>query len=95
MEQSGWVERLPDPEDRRARLLRITPRARTSLARLGNVGDAVYAEALRGFSPAEIEALMQLMNRLTNNLCAAREAEADAASPEPSASGRTETGVNA
>lgn len=28
--ENGWVERLADPSDRRSRILRLTPRARTS-----------------------------------------------------------------
>ena len=92
MEQSGWVERLPDPDDRRARLVRTTPRARASLERLGDVADAVYAEALHGFTPAEIATLMTLMNRLTDNLSAAREADADAPAPPTATYERDETG---
>jgi DNA-binding MarR family transcriptional regulator len=29
LESAGYVERVPDPSDRRARLVRLTPRART------------------------------------------------------------------
>lgn len=89
MEQSGWVERLPDPEDRRARLVRPTPRASAALARMGDVAEAVYGEALQGFSAAEIEALLRLVGRLATNLSTARDAEA-----APAAS-TSQTGVPA
>lgn len=75
MEQSGWVSRTPDPDDRRARIVRPTARAMTSLSRLGDVADAVYAEALAGFSRDEIETLMDLIGRMNLNLAAADEGE--------------------
>lgn len=77
MEQSGWVERLPDPNDRRARLVRATPKARASLARFGDVAEGVYADALAGFSPAEVETLMNLVGRMVTNLSTARETSND------------------
>lgn len=79
MEASGWVERLPDPEDRRARLVRVTPQARDAFAGMGDIADAVYAEALAGFSRSEVEALVSLMNRMVANLSTARESRDEAA----------------
>ncbi|WP_162784738.1 MarR family winged helix-turn-helix transcriptional regulator [Paracoccus suum] len=71
MEQGGWVSREPDPTDRRARIVRPTARAMNSLSRLGDVAEAVYAEALRGFSRSEIDTLMGLIDRMNLNLATA------------------------
>ena len=32
LEASGWVQRRPDPDDRRARLVDLTPKGRKALA---------------------------------------------------------------
>lgn len=42
LERSGYVERVPDPDDGRAKLVRLTPRARE----VGDAADAVVADAL-------------------------------------------------
>jgi DNA-binding MarR family transcriptional regulator len=42
LEAAGYVERVPDPTDRRARLVRLTPRAR----RVAQVADAEVEQAL-------------------------------------------------
>jgi DNA-binding MarR family transcriptional regulator len=40
LEQSGWVERVPDPTDGRARLIRLTGRAQKAIP----IADAAVAE---------------------------------------------------
>lgn len=42
LERAGYVERVPDPADGRAKLVRLTPRART----VGVAADAEVARAL-------------------------------------------------
>ncbi|NPC42999.1 MarR family transcriptional regulator [Nocardioides sp. zg-1230] len=42
LERAGYVERVPDPYDGRAKLVRLTPRARE----VGDAADAVVAVAL-------------------------------------------------
>ena len=42
LERAGYAERVPDPHDGRAKLVRLTPRARE----VGDAADAVVADAL-------------------------------------------------
>lgn len=85
MAAGGWVERMADPDDRRARLVGVTDKARASLSCMGEIADVVYAEALDGFSAAEVEALMVLVARMVTNLSAVRDpspADDDRKKPE-------------
>ena len=47
MEEAGWIERRPDPADRRARRLFLTDKARPVLGRIWNVANETRDEALR------------------------------------------------
>ena len=53
MEQAGWIERRPDPADRRARLLFLTDKARPILGRIRAVANETRDEALALLSPTE------------------------------------------
>ena len=68
MVQAGWVERAPDPDDRRACLVHPTARAKASLAGLGDVAQAADEVALTGFSADERATLISLLTRLNDNL---------------------------
>jgi MarR family transcriptional regulator, transcriptional regulator for hemolysin len=68
MEQAGWVERRPDPGDRRARLLYITDKAKPVLDRIFDVASEVRGEALAGLLPAERDGLVALLERVRTNL---------------------------
>ena len=47
MEEDGWIERRPDPADRRARRLVLTEKARPILARILDLSSAVRARGVR------------------------------------------------
>ncbi|MGH7036161.1 MAG: MarR family winged helix-turn-helix transcriptional regulator [Stellaceae bacterium] len=68
MEQSGWVERRPDPRDRRAWQLYITNKAKPVFAEMIAVGAEVRGEALAGFSELERDQVMELLLRVRRNL---------------------------
>lgn len=53
LEQAGLVERRPDPFDRRAALLALTPRGATLRARAAERARRFNALAVRGFSAEE------------------------------------------
>ncbi len=79
LEKAGLVERKPDPADRRAWLLYVTPAAGLLMDRLRGCADDVFADALHGFSETEHNQLLDLLGRLRNNLsddlqCEARQA---------------------
>ena len=68
MEEGGWIERLPNPADRRERLVRMTPKAEKALDKARRVGDEVAEEALAGLGAQEREQLIRLLQRVRVNL---------------------------
>jgi len=68
MEEGGWIERLADPLDRRARQVRLTPKAEQALNQARRVGDEIAAEALNGLSAQEAKQLISLLQRVRGNL---------------------------
>lgn len=68
MEQAGWIERRPDPDDRRAWRLFMGDKAKPVFAEMIEIGREVRAEALAGFTPAECDIVMELLMRVRRNL---------------------------
>ncbi|CAB4049358.1 Transcriptional regulator SlyA [Paraburkholderia phenoliruptrix] len=68
MEEGGWIERAANPQDRRERQVRMTPKAERALGKAREVGDAVALEALNGFSKEEAAQLITLLQRVRGNL---------------------------
>jgi DNA-binding MarR family transcriptional regulator len=68
MEEAGWVERRPHPNDRRARLLYMTDKARPVFDRMRALGEGVREEALSGLSEAKREHLMNTLMAIRSNL---------------------------
>lgn len=68
MEEGGWVERRPDPADRRARLLYMTDKARPVLEEMRALADGVYEEALAGLSAEACAALLSALRLVRSNL---------------------------
>lgn len=64
MQEAGWIERRPDPADRRARKLFLTDKARPILGRIRTVANETRDEALAGLSPAEQAELTGLLTRV-------------------------------
>lgn len=68
LQQAGLVERRPDPADRRAWRLHLTPRAEPLLMAALVKIDRMVDEALVGFSATERATLDSLLSRLRENL---------------------------
>ncbi|MGH7030554.1 MAG: MarR family winged helix-turn-helix transcriptional regulator, partial [Stellaceae bacterium] len=83
MEEEGWVERRPDPDDRRARRLVLTEKARPILARILDLSTGVRGEAFANLSEEEGRHLVELLRRVHGNL--AEPAAPDSAAPLPEA----------
>jgi MarR family transcriptional regulator for hemolysin len=64
MEEAGWIERRPDPADRRARRLFLTAKARPILGRILHVANETRDEALARLKPGEAEQLIDLLTRV-------------------------------
>ena len=83
MEEAGWIERRPDPADRRARRLYLTAKARPVLGRIWSVATVTQDEALVGLSAAEAEQLIGMLGRVHAMLSDRVPAEPGAASSNP------------
>jgi DNA-binding MarR family transcriptional regulator len=71
MEAAGLVERRPDPNDRRARRLFLTDRARALMEPMRARAAAVYDEVQSGLSPEARAALIEALGVVIANLSAA------------------------
>jgi len=68
MERHGWIERRPDPADRRARRLFLKAPAMELLHRIWRVADRARADAMAGISATDRANLMDLLERVRGNL---------------------------
>ena len=69
----GLIERRPDPDDRRAKLVHATADGAPTLARLREATTSVRAAPIADFTPEEITTLRDLLGRVRANLLAAAE----------------------
>jgi MarR family transcriptional regulator, transcriptional regulator for hemolysin len=65
---SGLIERRPDPDDRRAKRLFLTPAARPLLEHLGVVGEDIMGAVLDGLEPPAIEQMIGQLDVVRGNL---------------------------
>jgi len=68
LEARGLVRRVPDPKDRRAKLVAVTPAAKPLVERIEALASEVRAKAARGLSPREVEALRSALQGMRGNL---------------------------
>jgi MarR family transcriptional regulator for hemolysin len=66
--KNGLVERRADPDDRRAKRLYLTPKARPVIERLSQVGERLMNDALAGMSDAALAASVDHLTMVRNNL---------------------------
>lgn len=68
--ETGLIERRPDPADRRAYQVFLTPAADPHLAAIENVSATIRAEALRGLDKDQIATVMFALRTIRDNLAA-------------------------
>jgi DNA-binding MarR family transcriptional regulator len=68
LERLGYVERVPDPSDRRAKLVRATPRGRQLYAIAREVVAEIEEEWTRRLGPAKMRRLRELLEELNAGL---------------------------
>ena len=66
--ESGLIERRPDPKDRRAFQLYLTPAAAPIIAMINKATREFQQKALAGLSPEQVEALFHGLNVMRENL---------------------------
>lgn len=70
LEAAALVERIADPADRRAKLIRLTPSAASVVRRIRTIGKQVREEAERGIDPATSEAMHVALLKMQDNILA-------------------------
>jgi MarR family transcriptional regulator, transcriptional regulator for hemolysin len=70
MQEQQWIERRPDPADRRAHRLYLREASKPIIARMWKIADQARAEALAGLSPVEREQLIAALERVHQTLSA-------------------------
>lgn len=68
LEATGWVERRAHPTDRRSTTLYLTSKAEPILNQMADLAKETQALALQGISEAEHERVMQVLERIKENL---------------------------
>lgn len=68
LEAEALVERLPDPSDRRAKLIRLTSQGEATLDAASELASALRDEVLSEFSDEEIIRFNQMVERLLTRL---------------------------
>jgi DNA-binding MarR family transcriptional regulator len=86
--ERGWIERSPDPADKRSRILHLTPAGRLQLDELFRRSTQLLSERLDDWSDDEVSRLTQLMTRLRDSFGDCR-AVPRPASPAPEQTTRT------
>ncbi|PTV95063.1 MarR family transcriptional regulator [Rhodobacter aestuarii] len=77
MQEGGWVERQPDPHDRRIRILHATDKTRAVIGQAKEIAETIYADALAGLDPAIVEQLMAALRQIISNLSHTTETDHD------------------
>jgi len=72
LERAGLAERHPAPDDRRARIIAVTPAGKRKVAEADKVKERVQAEVLAELSPSEAAALLRALVKLVEGRLAER-----------------------
>ncbi|WP_369269010.1 MarR family winged helix-turn-helix transcriptional regulator [Streptomyces sp. R11] len=70
LERSGYVTRVPDPQDRRAQRIELTEPGRQAIARVREAGARGMQLALSDWSPEELRQLATLFHRMVDDFLA-------------------------
>jgi MarR family transcriptional regulator for hemolysin len=76
LESGGWAERRPDPSDRRAKRVYLTPAAEKLLMDMRDAEDEMNGRVLRGISAKQRSDLIELLTKIKHNLADVAAAEA-------------------
>ncbi|TDD95837.1 MarR family winged helix-turn-helix transcriptional regulator [Actinomadura rubrisoli] len=67
LERAGYVQRVPDPDDRRAQRIRLSDTGAEAVECIRAVGRQWMADALAGWPPGERERLAALVHRMLDD----------------------------
>ncbi|MDN3023846.1 MarR family transcriptional regulator [Streptomyces sp. S.PB5] len=87
--ERGWIDRSPDPADKRSRILHLTPAGLAQLEQLSRRTCELLAERLSDWSDEDVARLSGLMARLRTSFDDCRTAAAHRVCDEPTQTTRT------
>jgi len=70
LQQAGYADRGPDPDDRRAQLIQLTPAGRAASDRIRQAGTTGMQAALAHWPPQELHQLATLLHRMVDDFLA-------------------------
>ncbi|AZS83201.1 MarR family transcriptional regulator [Streptomyces griseoviridis] len=70
LQKSGYVTRVPDPDDRRAQRIQLTDTGREAIARVRDAGARGMQVALADWEPEELRRLATLFHRMVDDFLA-------------------------
>ncbi|MFF7794759.1 MarR family transcriptional regulator [Streptomyces sp. NPDC007991] len=70
LHKSGYVTRVPDPDDRRAQRIELTGTGRQAIAKVREAGARGMQTALSDWSPEELRQLATLFHRMVDDFLA-------------------------
>ncbi|MEV6961873.1 MarR family transcriptional regulator [Streptomyces sp. NPDC051207] len=79
--ERGWIDRSPDPADKRSRILRLTPAGLARLDELSRRTTEVLARRLSDWTDEDVGRLIRLMSRLRADFGDSRDTPARPAAP--------------
>jgi DNA-binding MarR family transcriptional regulator len=71
MERGGWIQRVPDAQDRRKKLIRPTGQVSSLWTQMVEGADRVTERAVKGLSAEEVDRLRETLAAIRQNLSAA------------------------
>ncbi len=77
LEKTGYVTRVPDPDDHRAQHVQLTPAGQEAVDRIREASYRGMQMALAHWSPQDLHELATLFQRMVGDLLAQAEDEAD------------------
>ncbi|MER5184992.1 MarR family transcriptional regulator [Streptomyces sp. NPDC002896] len=87
LQKAGYLTRVPDPDDRRAQLIQLTPLGRDAVERVRDASRRSMAGALAGWSPEELRQLATLFHRMVDDFLAYKGGDETQEGTEASAAG--------
>lgn len=72
LENKGYVERQPDPDDRRAKLVALTEAGTEVVARIEPIAASIRADAARGIDPDDWQRVLAALRTARANMLASR-----------------------
>ncbi len=86
MDTHGWLERVPHPQDKRSRCLRLSAQGAEAFTGLRNHRSSLGAQMLAGWSMSEQQQLLDLLRQMHSQLAALPlpQGEGDSLAHDPS-----------